>query len=94
MFLLGLIHAGPDAGFGVYGLLSHPLSHLTQHHLEQLPATVKQEFPRAQSIAMAGRLPGLITAAGECEVHRGCRAEPVPVEGFHILSLGAIVKQK
>ena len=63
--MLGLIHVGPDVGFGVYGVLCPALSHLTQQHLKQLPATVKEEFPCAQSIALAGRLPGLMTAAGE-----------------------------
>lgn len=64
MFMMGLIHVGPDVGFGVYGALCPALSHVTQHHLQMLPAAVREEFPHAHSIALAGRLPGLMTAAG------------------------------
>lgn len=74
--MLGLIHVGPDVGFGVYGVLCPALSHVTQHHLEQLPATVREEFPQAQSIALAGRLPGLMTAAG------GARGQGLLWSGF------------
>jgi len=63
--MMGIIHVGPEMGFGVYGVLCPALSHLTQNHLEQLPAAVKAEFPSAASIALAGRLPGLMTAAGK-----------------------------
>ena len=66
VFMMGLIHAGPQVGFGVYGALCPALSHVTQQHLQQLPAAVKEAFPHAASIALAGRLPGLMTAAGEC----------------------------
>eukprot|EP00775_Hariotina_reticulata_P011407 gene11407-11555_t len=64
VFNLGLIHAGPDVGFGAYGIVLPALRQLTQRHLEQLPAALEQQFPAARSIAMAGRLPGLMTAAG------------------------------
>jgi hypothetical protein len=81
--MLGLIHVGPDVGFGVYGVLCPALSHVTQRHLEQLPATVREEFPQAQSIALAGRLPGLLTAAGE-----GYRAWALG-DGAHVCSTPA-----
>lgn len=64
--MMGLIHVGPEVGFGVYGALCPALSHVTTHHLQQLPAAVKEEFPHADSIALAGRLPGLMTASGAC----------------------------
>jgi hypothetical protein len=64
VFMLGIIHVGPDVGFGVYGALCPALSHVTQEHLHQLPAAVQEAFPQAVSIALAGRLPGLMTAAG------------------------------
>jgi hypothetical protein len=63
--MLGLIHVGPDVGFGVYGIMLPSLAQVTPKNLQQLPAAVKQQFPHATSIALAGRLPGLLTAAGE-----------------------------
>ena len=63
--MMGLIHVGTEVGFGVYGALCPALSHVTQHHLQQLPEALQQAFPMAHSIALAGRLPGLMTTAGE-----------------------------
>jgi hypothetical protein len=63
--MLGLIHVGPDVGFGVYGIMLPSLAQTTTRHLQQLPAAIKQQFPHAASVALAGRLPGLMTAAGE-----------------------------
>jgi hypothetical protein len=64
VFLLGLIHVGPGVGFGVWGGVSPCLSHMTNRHLEQLPTALAEDFPHAQTIALAGRLPGLMKAAG------------------------------
>lgn len=64
VFLVGLIHSGHDTGFGVYGALCPPLSHVTQSHLEQLPSMLRSSFPTCKAIALAGRLPGIMTAAG------------------------------
>lgn len=64
--MTGLLHIGPDVGFGVYGLLLPALSHVTEQHLKQMPEAMERMFPQAHSIALAGRLPGLITAAGRC----------------------------
>lgn len=65
VFLMGIIHVDSTVGFGVYGTVVPALSHLTEQHLQQLPAAVHKAFPRAESIALAGRLPSLMTAAGE-----------------------------
>jgi hypothetical protein len=64
VFMVGLIHGGPDVGFGVYGNLCPVLSHLTPEHLAALPAAMTAAFPSAESIALAGRLPGIMTAGG------------------------------
>jgi hypothetical protein len=77
VFMMGIIHVGPDVGFGVYGALCPALSHVTEPHLEMLPAAVKSAFPHAESIALAGRLPGLMTAAGVHLSWRVGRAECV-----------------
>jgi hypothetical protein len=74
VFMVGLIHGGPDVGFGVYGCMLPTLSHVTPQHLRRLPASFTAAFPHAQCIALAGRLPGLMTAAGEnvvCVCGRG-----------------------
>ena len=85
--MMGIIHVGPDVGFGVYGALCPALSHVAETHLEMLPAAVKSAFPHAESIALAGRLPGLMTAAG---VHLSWRVR----EGLSVCEKGGRVSGK
>jgi hypothetical protein len=40
------------------------MSHITTSHLQQLPVALAEDYPHAQAIALAGRLPGLMKAAG------------------------------
>lgn len=65
--MLGVIHVDASVGFGVWCGVSPCMSHVTTSHLQQLPAAMAEDFPHAQAIALAGRLPGLMKAAG-----RGC----------------------
>jgi hypothetical protein len=64
--LLGVIHVGPDLGLGIYGIMVPPLCHVTQQHLQKLPGCLQRQFPAAKSIALAGRLPSMMAAAGKC----------------------------
>lgn len=63
-FMLGVIHVDASVGFGVWCGVSPCMSHVTTSHLQQLPAAMAEDFPHAQAIALAGRLPGLMKAAG------------------------------
>ena len=60
IILMGVIFMGVD-GLGVYGTCLPCLSQLTAGHLAALPASVRTAFPCARAVALAGRLPGLLS---------------------------------
>jgi hypothetical protein len=63
-FILGLIHLDTEVGFGVWSTVFPCMSHMTNSHLQQLPAALTEDYPHAEAVALAGRLPGLMKATG------------------------------
>jgi hypothetical protein len=75
---MGLMWCGNQLGIGLCGLLFPALDHLSQQQLEQLPSRLQELFPGA-TLALAGRLPSVMAAAGikmKAPVVDGLAGEP------------------